>query len=407
MRGSSRPGSFLLLIVALFAGGCVGVPSRPRADIALSAEERTAHNLRIFDRAWQLVNDKFFDAKFRGVDWPAMKARYRPEAEKAADDDALYVVINSLLGELKESHNYAMTPQHRWEVLAKQRARIGIGLRRLEDRWIVTEVSPGSPAEEAGVRRGWIVEARDGKPLDAGANFLLKDGQVVGYDFLTTEDERRPLSMTARVLSTADRREVRPLADGTMYLRFDGFDYQSLHWLSEQLKIHRAAPAVVIDLRNNQGGLFYSLEFSLGEFFPRPVQLGTFIRRSGSAKEQDSNQLFSARYTGRVVLLTDRSTASCAEIMAHALHYYKRAVVIGRPTAGAVVASRYFSLPEGGMMQIAVDDFRGLDGKRLEGLGVQPDVAVELKLADLRTGHDPDLVAAEASLHSPEIVAKN
>lgn len=407
MRGPFYPGRCFLLIVALLAGGCAGIPTRPRTDVVLSSEERVAHNREVFDRAWQLVNDKFFDAKFRGVDWPAMKTRYRPAAEKAVDDDALYGVINALLGELKESHNYAMTPQRRWEVLAKQRARVGIGLRYLEGKWLVTEVTPGSPAEAAGVGRGWIVEARDGKTLDQGASFSLKEGQVVVYDFLTTEDERRTLSLTARVLSTADRREVRSLAGGAMYLRFDGFDYQSLHWLSEQLKTYRTAPAVVIDLRYNHGGLFYSLEFSLGEFFPKPVQLGTFVRRSGSEKEKDSNQFFSARYAGKVVLLTDHSTASCAEILAHALRYYQRAVVIGRPTAGAVVASRYFSLPGGGMLQIAVDDFRGLDGKRLEGLGVTPDVAVDLKLVDLRAGKDPDLAAAEASLHSAEIVAKN
>jgi carboxyl-terminal processing protease len=407
MRGSSYPGQFLLLAVVLLAGGCAGLPTPPRAEVTLSARERTAHNLRVFDRAWQLVNDKFFDPKFRGVDWVAMKTRYRPPAENAVDDDALYAVINTLLGELKESHNYAMTPERRWEMLAKQRPRIGIGLRYLENRWVVTEVVPKSPAEKAGVLRGWIVEARDGKPLDAGASFSLKDGQLIDYDFLTADDERRTVSMTARVLSTADRREVRPLADGAMYLRFDGFDYQSLRWLSDQLKTYRTAPAVVIDLRYNHGGLFYSLEFSLGEFFPKPVQLGTFVRRSGFEKEKDSNQFFSARYAGKVVLLTDRSTASCAEILAHALHYYKRAVLVGRPTAGAVVASRYFSLPDGGMLQIAVDDFRGLDGQRLEGLGVKPDIAVELKLADLRVGTDADLLAAEASLHLAEIVAKN
>src|SRR3954465_4047456 len=111
MRGTSFPGQFLLLIVALLVGGCASLSTQPRTQVFLSAQERVAHNQRVFDRAWQLVNDKFFDAKFRGVDWTEMKARYRPAAEKAVDDSALYEVINSLLGELKESHNYAMTPQ--------------------------------------------------------------------------------------------------------------------------------------------------------------------------------------------------------------------------------------------------------------------------------------------------------
>ena len=113
-----------------------------------------------------------------------------------------------MLGELKESHNYAMTPQRGWEVRAKQRARVGFGLRYLEKTWVVTDVVPGSPAEAAGIGRGWIVAARDGKPLGPETNFSLKDGQAVSYDFITADEQRRTLTLVARVLSTDDYREV-------------------------------------------------------------------------------------------------------------------------------------------------------------------------------------------------------
>src|SRR5436190_12116678 len=100
-RLKSFPQLFLL-VAALLVGGCVTGP--PRGNLTLSNAERVVHNQRIFDRAWLLVNEKFFDAKFRGVDWTAVKTRYRPDAEKAEDDGHLYGVINAMLGELKESH---------------------------------------------------------------------------------------------------------------------------------------------------------------------------------------------------------------------------------------------------------------------------------------------------------------
>src|SRR5687768_10354224 len=101
--------------------------------------------------------------------------------------------------------------------------------------------------------------------------------------------------MTAKILSTADRTEIRTFADGVVYLRFDGFDTKSLRWLRGQLKENRHAPGVVVDLRHNHGGMFFSLEFMLGEFFPKSVTLGSFIRRSGRHNEKDTTQLRSAR----------------------------------------------------------------------------------------------------------------
>ena len=277
----------LVLAVALLMGGCVGVPMTPPVAVAMSVEKRAEHNLRVFDRAWELVNDKFFDAKFRGVDWPAMRTRYRPEAHAAKDDDALYGVVNRMLGELKESHNFAMTPQRKFESQTHQRARVGFGFQKMEGEWVVTEVTPGSPAEEAGVKAGWLVRSRAGRALDQAPVAPPKTGEPMAYEFLDERDRPRALTLTARDISTADRTEARELAEGVVYLRFDGFDTKSRRWLSEQLKAHRAAPAVVVDLRHNHGGLFFSLEFTLGEFFTRSMSLGTFVRRSGSQSEKD------------------------------------------------------------------------------------------------------------------------
>jgi len=171
--------------------------------------------------------------------------------------------------------------------------------------------------------------------------------------------------------------------------------------LSDQLKAHRRAPAVVVDLRQNPGGGSLSLGITIGEFFPHSVDWGRFIGRNGREYAEDSWQWGSARYAGRVALLVGPGTASSAEIFAHALQFHHRAVLVGRPTAGAVVGSRFYRLPGGGKLQLGVFDYQGLDGRRLEGVGVKPEVVVSLKLADLRDGVDPDLEAALDALRNP------
>ena len=398
-RTRARP-RVLLPLALLLAGGCASVPTAYEAPPALAPAERPAHNLQVFDRAWGLVRDHYFDRTFGGRDWPALRTRYRPAAEQAPDDAALYAVLTRLLAELPDSHLVALPPRSAHELRTQHRAAVGMRWRVVEDRRVVTEIVPGSPAAAAGVQVGWMPVARDGVPLDEETPFTNEVGRRVTYTFLDAADQPVELTMTATLLSF-ERREARRLDGGALFLRFDSFSGTNLRWLSAQLKAHRDAPAVIVDLRQNPGGLAVALRLAVGEFFDRPVATGTIVRRNGRESGWDSLLLFSARYPGRVAILLDRFSASSAEIFAHVLRHHGRATLVGRPTAGAVVVARFYPLPGGGRLEVPVEDFVGLDGRRLEGRGVAPDVPVELTLADLRAGRDPDLAAALRAVQAP------
>jgi len=124
------------------------------------------------------------------------------------------------------------------------------------------------------------------------------------------------------------------------------------------------------------------------------VDCGTFISRSGSRSIKNSWQLGSANYRGRVVVLVNGSTGSAAEIFSAVLQDHGRATLIGRRTAGAVLASWYYWLPDGGQLQLSREDYVAPKGRRLEGAGIVPDVVVERTLAEMRSGRDWDLEAA-------------
>jgi len=95
-----------------------------------------------------------------------------------------------------------------------------------------------------------------------------------------------------------------------------------------------------------------------------------------------------------VVVLVDRGTASAAEIFAAVMQDHGRATVLGRPTAGAVLASWSYELADGGQLQLSREDYLAPKGRRLEGRGVEPDQTVPRTLADLRAGRDRDIEAA-------------
>ena len=382
----------------IFIAGCATRPTEYRDPPPLAAIERTRLNQRIFEKTWDLVNQKYFDAKFRGVDWMAMRATYFPEAIAATDETALYQVLNRLCAELKESHLAAIPPRRTHEFNTAHRASIGIRFRLLEAQRVVTDLIPGSPAALAGVQPGWLLVSRNGAPLSETDTYFPKLGQPVTYGFLDEHDQLHTLTLNPLLLNF-DQLESKNLsknvAEECLYLRFDVFSRESLHWLSEQLKAHATAPAVLIDLRNNSGGNVLALNVALAEFFQHTVPAGRLVKRNGRERENDSFSWLSAHYKGRVVLLTDRVTASAAEIFSHVLQKHHRATLVGRQTAGAVIVSRFFSLPDGGTLQVPITDYVGLDGQRLEGRGVTPDVPCPAaSLAQLRSRQDPDLEAA-------------
>jgi carboxyl-terminal processing protease len=395
--------SFFVSAVALaFLSSCATAPTAYVEPAPLSPAARTALNLQVHDAVWQMVHDKYFDPHFRGVDWDAMRTKYRDQAAAAQDDAQLYAVLDHLCHELKESHLAPLPPLRTHEIRTEYRMAVGMGWTALDGRQVVTEIVPNGPAEEAGVQAGWIITTCEGQPMHDGPPLRPAPGRSVTYGFLDLKNEPRAITFQPQLLKF-DQLVSRELPGGNRYLRFDRFGPDTLHWLSEQLKEHRHAPGVILDLRENPGGYVVAFQLAVGEFFDHRVTTGRFVRRNGRTKDARNLSLLPARYAGKVVILTSGATGSAAEIFTHVLQYHGRATVVGRRTAGAVIVSRTWPLPGGGTLQIPVQDYRGLDGRRLEGRGVLPDIGVpEPDLADLRTGRDPDVESALSALGQPE-----
>ena len=391
-------GVFRLALGAWMAAwvGCATLPpTRVSLDEIPPAQVVQAQrNLRVFNAVWDLVNRKHYHPETRGPKWDAAAEAFGPQAALAPDDRALYRVINAMLEPLDDSHTFALTSTQSLERRTQVRIRTGFNMQRIDERWVVTEVLPGSPAEVAGVKAGWIVVARNGEPLGERIDFRPRAGEDASWDFLDENDRPVRVSPPAKQLSTAARQMVRELEGGFVYLRFDEFNRSNRRWLGQQLRTHAKAPGLVIDLRRNPGGETFSLGITIGEFFDRAVDVGTFISRNGARSAKNSWQLGSANYAGKVVILVGSASGSAAEIFAAVLQDHGRATVVGRRTAGAVLASWFYRLPDGGELQLSREDYIAPKGRRIEGVGVEPDVVVPRTLSDLRAGRDRDLEVA-------------
>lgn len=389
-----RSAGIVTFAVSLLLAGCVTVPTEYHEPPPMGAEARAEHNARVFDRALKLIDRHYFDAEYRGQDLAALREKYRTRAVAAKDDDALYRALNELCAEFKESHLGALSPRRAHENRTDHRAAVGLRWQIAEGKRVIVEVVPDGPADRAGVQPGWLLVTRNGQPLDERETFVTRLGEPVTFGFLDHAEAPRELTLVPELLNF-ERLDSHELPDGYHYLRFDRFNLTSLRWLSAELKEHIEAPGVVLDLRQNSGGTTFILRMAVAELFDRRVSLGEFVRRSGSKVEAGDFQWLAANYAGKLVILTSNGSGSAAEILAHAVQYHHRGMVVGRKTAGAVILSRMYHLPGGGRLQIPVQDYIGLDGRRLEGRGVSPDVEVPPPtLAQLRAQQDPDLEKA-------------
>jgi carboxyl-terminal processing protease len=154
------------------------------------------------------------------------------------------------------------------------------------------------------------------------------------------------------------------------------------------------ASGLILDLRRNLGGLVSTVRQCLEVLSLEDVVVGEFIERSGKEKTFRISGKGKRAWSKPVVVLIDKYSASGSEILAATVQETGRGKVLGRPSAGAVLASIKKDLPDGGELQYSIRDFLTARKVRLEGRGVKPDEVIELSVNAVRQNIDQDVVRA-------------
>jgi len=139
----------------------------------------------------------------------------------------------------------------------------------------------------------------------------------------------------------------------------------------------------------------------LAEIFPSRAAIGR-VRARGetrTAPRRSPRHPAAAHYAGPLAVLVSDYSASAAEILAAVVQHERRGTIVGASTPGNVLVCVRWPLPGGGELQLSVYDYIGPDGRRLEGRGVTPDLAVPPAPGAIP---DPQLEAALATVrHLP------
>lgn len=436
---------FLLLLVSL---SLAVLPASLRAE----DEERRALWRDTFERVVKKLQEHGADL---GVDLAAIARELRPRLDTIKDDAGFHALLSEMLGRFPRSH-FALippgaygeeeegagsaatptpAPESRPASRPARRPRVrggegtaGLEVLLVEGEPTIARVTSDGPADKAGLRPGFVVLEVDEIELPklaerialrtkrdalrslylAGAVHGLFSGTPGDEVFVRYRDGGNEVRETTLRLAKDALRittklgelpeievawEKRTLRGGVGYVRFNAFFMPLLEPVRSAIRSFKGAPAVVLDLRGNMGGLGAMAPAIAGLFTcPKGTSLGTSKMSMGEIRFAVFPRADALDCP--LAVLVDERSASTAEILAAGLQEAGRAVVVGTPSAGAVLLSMVEKLPTGARLQLAFGDYKTPKGRALEGEGAIPDLVVPLARSSLLRGEDNVIEAA-------------
>src|SRR5262245_45491742 len=404
--------------IALLLAACLLAPAAATAAFAQSDRDppvTSAQALATLDQVWTIVRDGFYDPDLKGIDWNAVGATYRKQADSADSREKLAALVNRMLHELPSSHLGYYTPADTayydlLAILSSNRGAlggepppddisypgIGIFTRSIDGQTFIAGVLAGFPAERAGLVVGDEIIDVDGLPFAPVGSFEGKVGTEVKVAIRRTRDGTiQRIAVVPETIAPSDAyREA--MENSVRMIDADGFSisYVQAWTLYDKsyldalrgLLSRSKADALVLDMRDGWGG--GNPDFL--QYFDRHLPLVQLTGRNGNPRVDKTT-----RWRAPVALLVNRGTRSMKEIFAYGFKKYGYGELVGTRTAGAVLGARGVLLEEGllilPMFKIEVD------GETLEGQGVEPTIEVpfDIRYAE---GRDPQLDRAVAAL---------
>ncbi|MGI9019415.1 MAG: S41 family peptidase [Solirubrobacterales bacterium] len=374
-----RRGGFLRgLAVGLVVGGVLALAVGGLT--SLLDEEPT-----LPDEAREIIEDKYF----RDVDAATLEG------------SSVRGMVDELRKRYDDEFSHYFGPKQLQELNAATSGEFsGVGLTVTEVKrgLRVASVLENTPAQDAGIERGDLVVAVDGKGI-AGTPADVASARIKGPPGTKVELRVEPVDGAEPRDVVLQRAEVRvPAVDGEIvrtptsegprkvaYVRFATFSEGAHGELRETIErlFREGAEGLLLDLRGNGGGLLNEAVLSAGTFVEDGVVVSTSTRSGGDRDYQAPGEALEERPT---VVLINRDTASAAEILAAALQDYELARLVGTRTFGKNTVQEVIGLSAGGALDLTIGEYVTSEGESLADDGVQPDVPAR---------DDPDTPADE------------
>lgn len=308
---------------------------------------------------------------------------YLEDAEDSKLVEGMYAGMVSGLGDpytvyyTKEEYSALM------ESATGRYAGIGAQMSQNIETGLITITNPfeGSPAQKAGILPGDILLAVDGEETGDQdlTNIVTKIKGEAGTDVTLTLFRN---NTTLDITVTRDNVEVqtvtgRMLGDSVGYIYVMEFDEVTTEQFKDTLNklLSEGMESLIIDLRDNPGGSLEVVCDMLDYILPEGLLVYT-EDKYGNREEVSSDAEHKLELP--MAVLVNGNSASASEIFAGAVKDYKWGTIVGTTTYGKGIVQRVFDLGDGTAMKITISKYYTPSGKNIHGVGITPDVEVEL-----------------------------
>ncbi|MGN0336979.1 MAG: S41 family peptidase [Lachnospiraceae bacterium] len=310
--------------------------------------------------------------------------------EDVDEEDLVQGLYKGLLEGVGDSYTAYYTPEEYKELMISATSSlsgIGIVMQQNPDTMQVTVnyVYEGSPAEKAGILAGdLIVQAGDAVATsmelsefatqirgDEGTTVHLKLYRY-GKGYLELDVERAIIDVPTLKGEMLD--------DGIGYIMIAEFGNKTAEEFADTVSELKAQgmTSMIVDLRNNPGGIVDSVTAMLDQILPEGVTVWT-EDKYGNKKEYTSD---AACLDYPMVVLINGNSASSSEIFAGAIRDYKYGTLIGTKTFGKGIVQSIRRLADGSAIKLTTSRYFTPSGQNIHGEGIEPDIKLEYKYLD-------------------------
>ncbi len=369
--------------------------------------------MQMFNEAWRLERDFYYDPAMGGLDWKAIGERYRQLVPYVAHRADLNYILGELIGELSTSHAYVgggefpKVPRVDIGLLGADYALDPSGHYRFAkiyaDRDWDSEVEAPLGVPGVNVREGDLLLAVNGRPVKAPTNlyaaFTGTTGKLTRITVGRTPDDPHPRSFTVKPIGSEaslryvawvedNRAKVARATNGRIaYIHVPNTAVQGIKEFTRQYYPQVDKDGIIVDERFNGGGF-------IPDFFVE--RLGRTTRSYWSTRDGRDFRTPPTAIDGPKCILANQYAGSGGDCFPYYFRQAGLGPVIGKRTWGGLVGiSHDLPLVDGGSVTMPDFGFWNLKGEwDVENHGVDPDIEVENTPDAMVAGHDPQLERA-------------